>query len=247
MKQCNNCREWIRKDFEYCPICGDRQSKNSSQSSESGLLIAIIILLVITIVGGIGFYMYKGGAFNSFFSSQNDTIEMVTDTNDIEILQGLPSELYLTSATFLNNQIVKLELKIKSSGSVTGSFWKEGKTESRNLRGEGNESDGVISIKDDRNAIKLVLTPTIDNVGCYDCTWEYKGKSGVTYFYPTDMPKEEVKRKIEAPTSAPKSVTIKDSTSIKTEVTPSDTTKKISIKTPDSENNKTTDSENNPE
>ena len=81
-------------------MCGEEQSKNSTQSNGSGLLIAIIILLVFVIVGGLGFYMYKGGAFNSFLNNQNDTVEMVVDTTDIEFLQDFPPELYLTSATF---------------------------------------------------------------------------------------------------------------------------------------------------
>ena len=239
MKQCNNCREWIHKNFQYCPMCGEEQSKNSTQSNGSGLLIAIIILLVFVIVGGIGFYMYKGGAFNSFLNNQNDTVEMVADTTDIEFLQDFPPELYLTSATFLNNQTVKLELKIKSNGNVTGSFWKEGKTESRNLKGNGNKNDGVITIKDERNAINLILTPTIDNAGCYDCSWEYKGKSGVTYFYPTDMPKEEVKRKTDAPSSSSRNINITDTAKAPSEITPRDSAKKsITLKASDSESNK---------
>ena len=55
--------------------------------------------------------------------------------------------------------------------------------------------DGVITIKNDRAAISLILTPTIENAGSYDCTWEYKGKSGISYFYPSEMPKEKPRKK----------------------------------------------------
>ena len=77
-------------------MCGEVQSKNSTQSNGSGLLIAIIILLVLAIVGGIGFYMYKGGAFNSFLNNQNDTVEMVAAIGPMMVTPAQKGPMHFT-------------------------------------------------------------------------------------------------------------------------------------------------------
>lgn len=194
MKQCRNCQEWIQKDFQYCPVCGENQANRTNKPTNTGVLITIIVLLVFAIVGGIGLYMYKGGAFDIFLENETDSIGMYSDSTLVEI-QDIPSELYLTSATFVNNQTVMLELNISRKGNITGVFKENGVSETRTLKGSINKEDGVITIKNDRAAISLILTPTIENAGSYDCTWEYKGKSGISYFYPSEMPKEKPRQK----------------------------------------------------
>lgn len=205
MKQCRNCQEWIHRDFQYCPVCGENQINNAKQTNSSGVLITIIVLLVLFIVGGIGLYMYKGGAFDAFLGEEIDSTLIYNDSTLIEI-QDIPSELYLTSATFVNNQTVMLDLKISRKGVVSGTFRENGVNDTRTINGNVNKEDGIITIRNDRAAISLILSPNIDNLGSYDCTWEYKGKSGVSYFYPTEKPNEPARKKIEIPSNRNKDV-----------------------------------------
>lgn len=193
MKQCNSCQEWIPRKYQFCPECGEKQStsnnEDSNPSDNTGCFISIIILLVIIIVGGISFYMYNRGAFGSFFNdTTTDTVSY--DSIEGEYINGLPSELYLTTATFLNNQSVKVELKINSKGNVEGRFIEKNGASSTRLKGKGNKEDGVITVKNDQAAIELILTPSNAGHGSYECSWKYKGKSGDSYFYPSEKPVE---------------------------------------------------------
>lgn len=211
MKQCRNCQEWIHRDFQYCPVCGEKQVNSANQPNNSGVLITIIVLLVIGIISGIALYMYKGGAFDSFLVEEIDSTLIYNDSTSIEI-QDIPSELYLTSATFVNNQTVMLDLKISRKGVVSGTFRENGVNDTRTINGKINKEDGIITIRNDRAAISLILSPNIDNLGSYDCTWEYKGKSGVSYFYPTEKPNEPTRKIIEIPSNRNKDVNQKKST-----------------------------------
>ncbi len=188
MKQCINCKEWIAKEHQFCPVCGESQAsiKDSlSNGNNTSCFMTIIILLVLIIIGGVTYYMYTRGAFGEITDAPEiDTTQVVTDTELVE--HGLPSELHLTSVNFLTNKTATIDLKISTNGNVSGKFSIEGVSGHKSLTGTGNKEDGVIEVNNTKEAISLILTPLVDNYGKYDCNWEYKGKAGSAYFYPEE-------------------------------------------------------------
>ena len=235
MKQCTNCKEWISKEYQYCPVCGENQSTTQdlqSKSNNTSCFLVIIILLVLAIVGGIFFYMYNRGAFNEYFTNESDTTLISTTTEIIE--QGLPSELHLTTVNFLNNEKATIDLKISSNGNVSGKFHMNGSD--KNLTGSGNKEDGVINVKNTKEAISLTLTPLVDNYGKYDCAWEYKGKAGNAYFYPTENEEsDESPEKSKIPSFDPNKIVPRNNVTIDTISIKTDTTS-YSTRTTSTEN-----------
>ncbi len=189
MRKCNNCKEWIPREYQFCPVCGVNQSKKSANANQStgngsGCYIAVIIIIIFAIIGGISYYMYTQGVFGQFGEQEEcDTTQMWSDT--IPCDQELPSRLSLTSSTFSNNIMVSIDLKITPSGKVTGTFREHDGNRSFNISGDADKSTGEIIIKNTQQDLRMTLTP-LGGAGNYDCHWYYKGKEDYAYFYQSE-------------------------------------------------------------
>lgn len=194
MRKCNNCKEWIPREYQFCPVCGATQSKktakaNQSSGNGSGCYIAVIIAIIFAIIGGISYYMYTQGVFGQFGEQEEcDTTQMWSDT--ITCDQELPSRLSLTSATFRNNLMVSIDLKITPSGKVTGTFREHDGNRTFNISGDADKSTGEIIVKNAQQDLRMTLTP-LGGAGNYDCHWYYKGKEDYAYFYQTETEQTE--------------------------------------------------------
>lgn len=203
MKKCNNCKEYISREYQYCPVCGEKQPnhshqrKSSSTGKGSGCFIFAIVIILLSIIGGILFYMYYRGVFDQYFTDDCDTTMVWNDT--IVLDQELPSQLSLTSATFRDNQMVSIELKISSSGKVSGKFMEHENNSTYNITGFADKTTGEIKIENTRQDLKLTLTP-LGGDGNYDCHWYYKGKEDYAYFYKTEKEPIAVSTQIDTPT-----------------------------------------------
>lgn len=190
MKQCNNCKEWIPREYQYCSVCGERQAnrqtknKASSSGKGSGCFIFAIVMILLTIIGGILFYMYYRGVFDEYLTDDCDTIVVWNDSTELD--QELPPHLALTSATFRNNQMVSVELDITASGRVTGTFKEHESNDTYKVTGNADISTGEITVENTRHDLKLTLTP-LGGDGNYDCHWYYKGKEDYAYFYQSEV------------------------------------------------------------
>lgn len=203
MRQCNNCKEWIPREYQYCPVCGERQAnrqtknKASSSGKGSGCFIFAIVMILLSIIGGTLFYMYYRGVFDQYLTDDCDTTMVWNDTTVLD--QELPSQLSLTSATFRNNQMVSIELKISSSGEVSGKFMEHESNNSFNITGFADKATGEIKVENTQQDLKLTLTP-LGGDGNYDCHWYYKGTEDYAYFYKPEKEPITESTQIDTPT-----------------------------------------------